>query len=120
MTWVALALAGGLGAVLRVLVDGGVMRRLTERLLLGTLAVNLTGSFALGLLDGIVLPDDLELVVSTGLIGAYTTFSTWMLETQQLASDGRRLQAATYVVVSLAAGLALAWLGLRLGHAWAR
>lgn len=114
VSWVGVALAGGVGAVLRLVVDA-VIGRWGGGLPLGTFAVNLSGAFVLGLLDGLVLPPHAALVVGTGLVGAYTTFSTWMFETQRLAEE-RRLPAATANVVgSLVAGAAAAVLGLWLG-----
>jgi CrcB protein len=114
LAWVGLALAGGVGAVLRLLVDGS-MSRWGNGLPLGTLTVNLTGAFALGLLDGLVLPAHAALVVGTGLVGAYTTFSTWMFETQRLAEERRLVPAAGNVVLGVAAGVGAVLLGLWAG-----
>ena len=107
IAWLGLAMAGGLGAVARFLVDGAVSDRLGRALPLGTLAVNLSGAFALGVLSG-------NFVVGTGFVGAYTTFSTWMLETQRLAEDGRSAAALANVFGSLALGLGAAALGASL------
>ena len=65
------------------------------------------GAFALGVLSG-------NFVVGTGFVGAYTTFSTWMLETQRLAEDGRSAAALANVFGSLALGLGAAALGAAL------
>ena len=107
IAWLGLAMAGGLGAVARFLVDGAVSDRLGRALPLGTLAVNLSGAFALGVLSG-------NFVVGTGFVGAYTTFSTWMLETQRLAEDGRSAAALANVFGSLVLGLGAAALGASL------
>lgn len=111
---VAVGLVGGLGAVVRLLVDTGVSARLGQAVPWGTLAVNLSGAFLLGLLVGAAGPTCL---LGTGFLGAYTTFSTWMLETDRLGRGGRRGLAAANLAVSLLLGLALAWLGRRLGTA---
>jgi len=103
-TWLGVAALGGLGAIARFLLDGAVSARAGTAFPWGTLAVNATGSFALGLVGSNVL-------VGVGLIGAYTTFSTWMLETHRLAEDGRWRPAVLNLVGSLAVGLAAAWLG---------
>jgi CrcB protein len=95
---------GGVGALARFLLDGALSERAGSAFPWGTLAVNASGSFALGLLG----PTDL---VGTGLIGAYTTFSTWMLETHRLAEEGRVRLAVLNVAGSLAVGLAAAALG---------
>ena len=97
MNVLALALAGGAGAVARFLVSS----RLPVPY--GTLVVNVTGAFALGLIGE-------NLVLGTGFVGAYTTFSTWMLETERLSKPA----AALNIVGSLALGLAAAQLGITL------
>lgn len=116
--WVALALGAGSGAVLRFLLDGAVTRVVSNPLPVGTLAVNLSGALALGLIDGAALPHDVAFVFGTGLVGAYTTFSTWMFETQRLV-EGRQVGRATQnllvsVVLGLSAGALGLWIGGRL------
>ena len=113
----AVGLVGGLGAIARFLLDGAVGRRLGRELPFGTLAVNLTGAFLLGVLSTAALSDTAYRIAGTGFIGAYTTFSTWMLETHRLAEDGRMRAAALNIAVSLALGLPIAWLGRKLGTA---
>ena len=78
---------------------------------LGTLAVNLSGSFVLGLIVGAGLHGDDYLLAGTAAVGSYTTFSTWMLDTERLARDGRLARAAVNIGASLALGLAAALLG---------
>lgn len=108
---------GGLGAVLRFLLDGAVLARVGRAFPWGTLTVNLSGAFALGLLAGLALTGDGLRLLGTGLLGAYTTFSTWALETHRQAEDGRFGGAALNVAMSLVLGLACAWAGRRLGRA---
>jgi CrcB protein len=110
-TWIAVALLGGGGAVARFLVDGAVARRATTDLPVGTLAVNVSGAFLLGLVAGLALSGDGALLAGTATLGAYTTFSTWMLETQRLVEEGEGATAALNVAISLAAGLAAVALG---------
>jgi CrcB protein len=100
---------GGVGAIARFLLDGAVTERATAAFPWGTLAVNATGAFALGLLAS--LHGDAYRLLATGLLGAYTTFSTWMLETQRLGEDGRLRLGALNIAVSLAVGLAAVWIG---------
>jgi CrcB protein len=113
----AVGLAGGLGAIARFLLDGGVGRRLGREWPFGTLAVNLSGAFVLGVLAGAALPAGAYRIAGAGFVGAYTTFSTWMLETHRLAEDGRLRAAGLNIAVSLALGLPIAWLGRELGTA---
>ena len=110
-----IGLVGGLGAIARMLLDGAISLRAGRAFPWGTLAVNLSGAFALGLLVGAAVGGDALRLAGTGFLGAYTTFSTWMLETHRLAEDGRGRAALANVAVSLAAGLLFAWLGRELG-----
>jgi fluoride exporter len=115
--FVATAVAGGVGAALRYVVDVLVSAGRPVRFPLGILLVNVTGSFALGVLTGLgagVVGTDLAMVASVGLLGGYTTFSAVSLETV-LALEARRtrrgwLNAAGTLVLAAsaaAAGLAL-------------
>jgi CrcB protein len=106
---------GGLGAVARFLLDAAVSRRLGRVFPYGTLAVNATGSFALGVLAGAAVGGDAYRLWGVGLIGGYTTFSTWMLESHRLAEEGRGVLTALNVVVSLVAGVLAVWVGRQLG-----
>jgi len=115
LTWVGVALLGGAGAVARFVVDGAVAERASGELPVGTLAVNLSGAFLLGLVAGLALSGDALLLAGTAALGSYTTFSTWMLETQRLVEGGAGRVAAVNVVLSLAAGLAAVALGRALG-----
>jgi CrcB protein len=114
---VGVGVVGGLGAIGRFLLDGAVAARVGRDLPVGTLAVNLVGAFALGVLHGAgVAGDDLR-IAGTGLLGAFTTFSTWAFESHRLGEDGRTRAAAANLAVSLALGLACAWLGREIGAA---
>jgi CrcB protein len=112
-----IAVLGGAGAVGRFLLDGAVSARTGRRFPFGTLAVNLSGAFVLGLLTGAALGGDGLRLLGTGLLGAYTTFSTWALEAHRQAEDGRGRGALVNLGASLVLGLAVAWTGHRLGGA---
>ncbi|HEX4243996.1 MAG TPA: fluoride efflux transporter CrcB [Acidimicrobiales bacterium] len=117
--WVVIAIAGAIGAPLRYVIDGAVGRRAGSAFPFGTFAVNLSGSFVLGLVTGLVLyhafPADGRLVIGVGLIGAYTTFSTFTFETASLI-ERRAVRLAVWNIggsvvmgaAAAAAGLALA------------
>ena len=110
MIWLMM-LAGGAGAVLRYLVDHW-LRGATTRFPLGTLAVNLLGSFALGLLVGADPGPDWLLVAGTGLLGGFTTFSTHAVESVRLLIGNRRAGLALGNLIGTALGcLVLAGLG---------
>jgi CrcB protein len=112
---VGVGLLGGAGAIGRFLLDGAVASRLGRAFPYGTLAVNLSGALALGVLHGAGVGGDALRLAGTGLLGAYTTFSTWTLESHRLGEDGRLRLGAANLLVSLALGLACAWLGDRIG-----
>ncbi|MGH3562761.1 MAG: fluoride efflux transporter CrcB [Mycobacterium sp.] len=109
--WVAAAVVGGIGSVLRFLVDRAVARRAALSFPLGTLTVNLSGAALLGLVSGLAVSPAVALLADTALIGSYTTFSTWMLETHRLGEERQLWPAAANIVASVVLGLAAAMLG---------
>ena len=115
--WIGVMLLGGLGAVARFSLDRAVSRRVARPFPVGTLVVNLTGALLLGFLAGLALSPHLALLAGTGFVGSYTTFSTWMLETQRLGEERQVVSAFANIAVSVALGLAAAWLGQTLGAA---
>jgi fluoride exporter len=115
LVWVAVGLLGGIGALGRFFVDGVIASRVGRDYPIGTLVVNLTGAAVLGFLVGLGFKGDRLLLAGTATIGSYTTFSTWMLETQRLVEDGEVVAAAGNVVVSLGVGLGAVALGRFVG-----
>lgn len=115
--WTGVALLGGVGAVARFLLSAAVARQSDGWFPWGTLAVNLSGSALLGLISGIALHGDALTLAAGGLLGSYTTFSTWMLDSERLARhhSGRALVAN--VVGSVLLGLTAVALGRALGRA---
>ena len=111
IVWVGVLLAGGFGAVLRFLVDGTVARRAARSFPFGTLAVNISGAALLGLLGGLALSRHAALVADTAFVGSYTTFSTWMLETQRLGEERQVRGAVANLVANIVLGIAAALLG---------
>jgi len=110
-------LVGGVGAVGRFAVDSLIQRRSRSELPLGTFAINVSGSFALGILVGASAASTLLLLAGTALLGSFTTFSTWLFETERLAEGGELQLAVLNVLGSVAAGLAAAVAGFALGGA---
>jgi CrcB protein len=115
LLWLGVAVLGGCGALARFGLTLLVADRLHPHLPLGTLAVNVSGAFLLGLLAGASLEGDARLLLGAGAIGSYTTFSTWMVETQRIEEAGKRRLAITNVVFSIALGLAAVAFGRVLG-----
>lgn len=114
--WLALvvSLAGGLGAVLRFVVDGVIRARVRTAFPVGTAVINLSGSFLIGLVSGAAahLAGPAVVVLGTGLLGGYTTFSTASFETVALARQGSWGKAVLNGAGVMAGALAAAGLGL--------
>jgi CrcB protein len=119
--FLAVALAGGVGAALRLVVDGVLRAAVSTRLPLATAVINVGGSFVLGLLTGLaassaVAPGGL-LVLGGGLMGGYTTFSTASVETVRLLAERRFGPALGYGLGVLVLAVAAGVLGVVLGSA---
>lgn len=115
LIWVAVALIGGAGSVARFLLDGAISAAVGGDFPFGTMVVNISGAVMLGLLTGLALGNDQALLAGTAAVGSYTTFSTWMLETQRLAEERQYPKAVANVVVSLVLGVAGAAAGRLIG-----
>lgn len=115
LVWLGVTLLGGLGAVARFELDRVVQSRVDTELPLGTLTVNGLGSLALGMLTGLEIGGNALLLAGVAVLGSFTTFSTWMLETHRLAEDGETRLALANVIGSAAVGLATAALGWVVG-----
>jgi CrcB protein len=98
LTAVLICVAGGVGAALRLILDGAIRARTTSSYPVGTTIINVTGSFLLGLITGLatsqLLPLQWQLMIGTGFLGGYTTFSTASFETVRLIEDRRYVAAA--------------------------
>jgi fluoride exporter len=113
--WLGIALLGGVGAIARFLIDGLISRAASAELPVGTFVINVSGAFALGLVSGLAVTGDALILVGTATLGSYTTFSTWMFESQRLRDDGLFKAALGNVVISLAVGFAAVALGHAIG-----
>ncbi|MFY9264159.1 MAG: fluoride efflux transporter CrcB [Solirubrobacterales bacterium] len=109
------AILGGLGAVGRFIVHSWIVRADRLEFPLATFAVNVAGSFGVGLLAGIGAGHGPRLLLGTGVFGAFTTFSTWMFETERMAVDGQAGGAARNLATGVAAGFGALALGVWLG-----
>jgi CrcB protein len=118
LVWAGVVLLGGVGAVCRFLLDKAVSRRHSLRFPLGTLAVNLSGAMLLGFVGGLACNPHIALLAGTAFVGSYTTFSTWMLETQRLGEERQAVAAVANIVISVVLGVAAAWVGLQIGARW--
>ena len=114
------ALGGAIGSVARYKLSGFVLHQTLDwRFPAGTFAVNVIGCLAAGVLAGLaekhdMLSPDTRVLLFTGLLGGFTTFSAFGLETMHLLKRGDLGVAAANVLLSVAAGLVALWLGLAL------
>jgi CrcB protein len=118
---IAIAAGGALGALLRYWVSNGVYQLLGRDFPYGTLAVNVLGSLAMGLLYVLLLErsaaaPEWRALLLVGVLGAFTTFSTFSLETLNLLQDGALLRASLNITLSVVVCLAAAWLGVAVGR----
>jgi CrcB protein len=118
-----LAIAGGgaLGAVLRFLMSSNIYRIFGRDFPYGTLAVNVLGSFAMGIIFILIvergaLSAEWRGVIIIGFLGAFTTFSTFSIETLSLLESGELSRAALNIFLSVALCLVATWLGLLIGR----
>ena len=112
---------GGAGALARYVAASAIMTRFGGRFPLGTLVINVTGSFLIGLLMTILtgrfkLDPNWRLLLVVGFLGGYTTFSSFEWETYTAVRDGARWIGALNVVSSVTLGYAAVWLGVMLAR----
>ncbi|MBU1437258.1 MAG: fluoride efflux transporter CrcB [Gammaproteobacteria bacterium] len=118
--YLAIAAGGAIGASLRFAVSEWLVHLFGRAFPFGTLLVNILGSFVLGLLYGLLVTEQLapnpwRIFIGIGVLGAFTTFSTFSMDTVLLLQQGAWLKAGANVVLNLVLCLTLAWLGLKLG-----
>ncbi|MCB0870875.1 MAG: fluoride efflux transporter CrcB [Solirubrobacterales bacterium] len=109
--WIAVALAGGFAAGARYLIDAEISRRQESSFPTGILLVNLLGAFLVGLVAGSSLEGQALVIVAGGLIGSFTTFSTWILDTHLLARADLAKLAWLNIALSAILGFAAVALG---------
>jgi CrcB protein len=116
-----IAIFGATGTLVRYGLQGFVQVRVSGTFPYGTLLINLTGCFFLGLigqftLNRMVIPPDWRVAIAVGFFGGYTTFSSFGWETAKMLEDGEWLRATTYVGASVVAGLLLSVAGIHLAN----
>ena len=119
LLFLGLSLAGGVGSALRLIVDGSIKAHTRATFPIGTMLINITGALLLGFITEIALrdivPDAARLIIGTGLLGGYTTFSTASFESVRLIQQHRYLPALANTLGMLTAAIAAALAGAALG-----
>jgi CrcB protein len=120
INYLAIAIGGAIGACLRFAISEWMLHLFGRAFPFGTLLVNILGSFVIGLLYGLLIteqiaPNPWRIFVGIGVLGAFTTFSTFSMDTVLLLQQGDWLKAVVNVVLNVVLCLTLAWLGLKLG-----
>jgi CrcB protein len=122
---IAVVLGAILGAVARYFISGFVARRVGETFPWGTLFINVSGAFLIGMFGALALNDtsvfaepDPWLFAVTGFLGAYTTVSSFSLQALSLARGGQGNRAAGYVMISVGLCLSAVALGFAFGGLW--
>jgi CrcB protein len=121
MTYVLIAIGGAAGALARYVLDTWISERAAGLFPWGTLVVNVSGSFTLGLLFALtvergVLPPESRAALMIGFLGAYTTFSTFMLESLRLVEEGAYAAALVNIAGSVALGFGAVVVGMAIGR----
>ena len=116
-----MAIFGAIGTLARYGLQGVVQIKMASTFPYGTLLINLTGCFFLGLigqltLNRILVPSEWRVAIAVGFFGGYTTFSSFGWETAKMMESGEWLRASTYVVASVILGLLLSDAGIRLAN----
>lgn len=121
MRLLLIALFGAIGTLARYGLQGLVQIKMASTFPYGTLLINLTGCFFLGLigqltLNRILIPAEWRMAIAVGFFGGYTTFSSFGWETAKMLEAGEWLRATTYVAASVVLGLFLSAAGIRLAN----
>jgi CrcB protein len=118
MTYLLIAVGGALGSTLRYWLSGLIANWVGQTFPWGTLTINVTGSFAIGLFASLTAPDarfyvpgEWRQFFMVGVCGGYTTFSSFSLQTMTLAQDGELARAGLNILLSVGLCLAGVWLG---------
>ena len=124
LKWILIAVGGAVGSVLRYAVQGMVGQEIRgQSFPIGTIVVNITGCLLIGLLAGFfdgprLVREEYRVGLLVGVLGGYTTFSSFGLETFRLASDGQFRLALANMVVSCVVGFVAVWVGYRVAEKW--
>jgi fluoride exporter len=124
LKWLMIFVGGGFGSMLRYAMQGWVRQLLAGSVFpLGTMCVNILGCLVIGLLSGFfagpqLIREEYRIGLIVGVLGGFTTFSSFGFETFNLANDGEFRLAILNVVLSCAVGLTAVWGGYRLAERW--
>lgn len=117
---ISIIIGGAIGSLSRFFLTGFVHRFFHRDFAYGTIVVNMIGCFLIGLIAGLAdkfnIPRSVEVLLVIGFCGAFTTFSTFMLETSEMMRNGQNLYAFLNIAISIILGFALLRLGVWIGE----
>lgn len=114
LNFILVGVGGGIGASFRAFLSDLIKKKWRSDYPLATFLINVSGSFILGLIIHYHSDDIWKLLLGTGIMGGYTTFSTFHYESVSLIKSGRKKMFLLYYVLSVVSGVAAAFLGLLL------
>ena len=123
LKWVLIAAGGAIGSIMRYAVQGWVQRFAGSTFPLGTLAVNVSACLAIGFLSGLfagpqLIREEYRIGLTVGVLGGYSTFSTFGLESFSLANGGEFRLTMVNMLLSCGIGFAAVWFGYRVAEKW--
>ena len=111
MEYLLVAVGGLFGSLSRFIMGRSIAEKVSLSFPLGTVVINVTGAFLLGVVSSIGLTENIYTLIGTGFLGAFTTFSTFMYEGFNLFQDNEKLNALIYILASLILGIIACTLG---------
>lgn len=123
LLWLLIAAGGAAGSLLRYAISGWAQRLADGSFPIGTLSVNVAGCLLIGLLNAVfagpyLIREEYRIAVTIGLLGGFTTFSTFGWETFALANDGQGTRAILNLLLSVTLGFSATWIGYRAALRW--
>jgi CrcB protein len=123
LKWLLIAVGGACGSLMRYAFQGWVQRLAGSTFPVGTLAVNVSACLVIGFLSGFfagpqLIREEYRIGLTVGVLGGYSTFSTFGLESFNLANDGEYWFALLNMLVSCFAGFVAVWIGYRIAECW--
>lgn len=113
---IQVGLGAGIGSLMRYIMTSLIKQRVRHNFPVATLIINIIGAFCLGYLKAIHLQNETDLLLGTGFLGGFTTFSTFQVESVGLLDEKRMVHLGGYLLLTYGCGLIAAYIGMVLGN----